>query len=122
MRVAPLANMQGRAESSSCENYVQVEKDELYMMKIFTAVAVVMTLVACNDIESRVECVAICDKYSECYDSDYDVDGCAEECTDKYDADEDFIEDIDACDNCVDDKSCAESTFACAADCAGIVP
>jgi hypothetical protein len=92
------------------------------MLKISTTVAFLAVLGACNDIESRVECVAICDKYADCYDSDYDVDGCAEECTDEYDADEDFIKKIDACDNCVDDKSCTESTFACAADCVGIVP
>ena len=84
--------------------------------------AAMLMLGACDDIESRVECVQICDKYSECYDSDYDVDGCAEECTDEYEADESYLEKIDACDTCLEDKSCTESTFRCSDECIGIVP
>lgn len=84
--------------------------------------SLVLMLGACDTVESRVECVQICDRYAECHDSDYDVDRCAEECTDEYDADDSYLEKIDACDSCIEEKSCTESTFKCADECIGIVP
>lgn len=88
--------------------------------------AVLLALVpacgAADEVESQVECEAICDRYAECYDSDYDVGECAAECKDEFDEDADYLEKIDDCDACIDDKSCSESTFACADECLGIVP
>lgn len=92
------------------------------MNKLFAGMLAVLWLGACDDIEARVECVQICDRYAECFDSDYNVDRCSEECTDEYEKDESYLKKIDDCESCIDDKSCSESTFKCADECIGIVP
>lgn len=77
---------------------------------------------AADEIESQIECPQICKKYSECFDKDYDVDECSSDCKREFDKDPDYINKIDACHSCIEDKSCSESTFSCADECVGIVP
>lgn len=77
---------------------------------------------AADEVESQVDCLDICQRYSDCFDSDYDVSECQSECEGKVDEDESFLEDVSGCDNCIDDRSCSEGAFACTDDCAGIVP
>jgi hypothetical protein len=83
---------------------------------------------ACSDdpsdplkgIDRTTDCSAICDKYKECFDNDYNVDKCHDNCADMTsDSDTDKIDD---CESCIDDKSCASGAFSCATECAGIVP
>lgn len=92
----------------------------------FALTGLFIAVVGCSDvaeeIESQIDCPSICQKYADCYDDDYDVDECAEECEAEFDEDPDYIDKIDACDDCIDDKSCSESTFKCADECIGIVP
>ena len=77
---------------------------------------------AADEVESHIECDAICEKYADCYDSDYDIEECASDCRAEFDEDADYLDKIDACDSCIEDKSCSESTFECTDECVGIVP
>jgi hypothetical protein len=77
---------------------------------------------AVDEITNTVNCRSVCERYSECIDSDYDVDGCTDRCEGEADASEDREAKLEACENCIDDRSCATATFACAAECGGIVP
>jgi hypothetical protein len=70
----------------------------------------------CTQAAERVDCNAVCSRYQECFDSDYDVDDCVARCSDSDDTNA-----ADECEACIDDASCAES-FACTPECAGIVP
>lgn len=84
-----------------------------------------LTLLGCGvaeEVESQLDCQDICDRYAECYDSDYDVDECRSDCEQEVDEDSEYLEKIDACDACLEDKSCAEGTFSCTDECLGIVP
>ena len=63
----------------------------------------------------------ICDRYRDCFDADYDTAACRNRCEDNADADESFADHADDCENCLDDRSCTGS-FACVAECSGIVP
>lgn len=81
-------------------------------------------LAACSDSVEKVDqftdCMDICNRYADCIDSDYDVGKCEDRCRDK-----DFKNDnnvVDKCENCLDDKSCTGSVFACSVECASIVP
>jgi hypothetical protein len=52
--------------------------------------------------------------------TDIDVTDCTDYCEDRADADPDVERSADACDDCIEDKSCAEAS-ACIPDCA-LVP
>ena len=75
-----------------------------------------------NEVDRLIDCQQICSRYSDCFDSDYDVGECRSSCEDEADADADFEDRVDACENCLDGASCTEGTASCIDECAGIVP
>jgi hypothetical protein len=76
---------------------------------------------AADEVDNTVDCAQICHRYSDCFDSNYDVSGCTDECEDNADIDQTFENKKESCDSCIDDKACSES-FPCATQCSGIVP
>jgi hypothetical protein len=79
-------------------------------------------LLACgddNEIDRTFDCGSICSRYSECV-TDIDVGECTDYCEDQAEADPNVEQAADACDDCIEDKSCAESS-ACIPDCS-LVP
>lgn len=70
----------------------------------------------CSNVAERIDCSKVCNRYQECFDSDYDVDKCVDECSN-----DDDVNEADQCEACIDGASCTES-FACVSECAGIVP
>ncbi len=84
----------------------------------FSLVAV--PFAACDSVETLVDCNAICDKYADCFDPDADVEECRNRCEENAD-DEAYADDVDACEACIDDKTCVESAVECTAECGGIV-
>jgi hypothetical protein len=81
----------------------------------------VLVFFGCKTADNAVDCQGICDRYQECFDESYDVSDCTERCLDDA-SNEGYDTQADACDACIDDKSCASATFNCATKCAGIVP
>lgn len=77
---------------------------------------------AVDEATNTVNCASVCNRYADCFDQDFDVEGCTDRCEDEADASENREERLEACDSCIDDKSCAAATFNCASQCAGIVP
>jgi hypothetical protein len=78
--------------------------------------------VGCNEIEQHAECVDVCDRYNECFDSSYDTEACIDRCSDDADQSAAFASQLNVCEACQDDRACSETVFPCADDCAGIVP
>lgn len=93
-------------------------------MKPTNIFAVLLTslLLSCSAVEDAVNCRQVCDRYQECFDSDYDVSECVDTCTDEADEDDDYSRRVDVCESCIDGLSCGEATFDCATECVGIVP
>jgi hypothetical protein len=83
-------------------------------------------LVGCSDtvddITNNIDCHSVCQRYSDCFDSGYDIDGCTDKCENNADSDSDRQRKLHACDDCIDDRSCTSATFNCADECVGIVP
>jgi len=77
---------------------------------------------AANAITNPIDCHHVCQRYADCYNSSYDVDGCASKCADKANDSNNNQDHLDACNGCIGDKSCLNATFSCASDCSGIVP
>jgi hypothetical protein len=76
----------------------------------------------CGEADKIFDCQSVCNRYKTCFDSNYDVGACRSRCKDKADADKTFQDKADACESCIDDKSCSEATFKCATECGGVVP
>ena len=75
-----------------------------------------------DEVDNKIDCHSVCRRSADCFDSANDVEGCEDKCEASADADADRQRKLDACSNCIDDKSCSSATFNCAGDCVGIVP
>ena len=75
---------------------------------------------AADDIDQYTDCIDICGRYADCIDSSYDTDACADRCEEM--DHRNGTTRVDTCENCLDDRSCTGSVFACTAECVGIVP
>jgi hypothetical protein len=89
-------------------------------------VAALLAAVGCSstvdEVTNKIDCHSVCSRYADCFNMDYDVDGCSDKCENSADNDNDRQRKLKACDDCIDDRSCTSATFNCADDCAGIVP
>lgn len=77
---------------------------------------------SCDEADRAFDCQSVCSRYQDCFNSDYDVGACRDRCRDKAAADKEFERKADACETCIDDRSCSSATFSCATECVGIVP
>lgn len=75
-----------------------------------------------NEIDRVTDCQDICARYADCFDASYDVGACRSRCADSARDNASFDQRVDQCENCLDDRSCTSSAFACTAECATIVP
>lgn len=84
-----------------------------------------VTLFGCSavdEISNKIDCHQVCQRYADCFKSDYDVDGCTDKCEASANDDAQRERKLEMCDSCIDDRSCNDATFNCADDCLGIVP
>lgn len=88
----------------------------------FVPLALALPSMGCDSIERIYDCNAICTKYRDCADADYDVSACTDDCREAAADSEAFEDKADDCQECVDDRSCVGAAFGCASECAGIVP
>lgn len=79
-------------------------------------------LSGCDSAIRAANCQDICARYSDCFDTTYDVSGCQSRCDDSATNNADFDQQVKNCSNCIDDRSCTSTAFACSVECAGIVP
>lgn len=89
---------------------------------LFTLLASGCTEEATDPIVNRITCADVCNRYQECFDEDYDVEACTDRCEDDATAREDKEDQLEECDACIDDESCASATFGCASQCVQFVP
>ena len=101
-------------------------KNRFHVVMSLVLVAAAAAFAGCGEatveVTNTVNCASVCGRYADCFDSDFDVDGCTDRCEDEADASESREERLQACDSCIDDRSCTDATFNCASECAGIVP
>jgi hypothetical protein len=97
------------------------------MRRIATILAVLtvgLAAVSCDaadKVENKITCADVCNRYKDCFDSDYDVDECTDECEAEANSDEDKDQRLEDCDECIDDESCTSSAFECSTECAGVI-
>jgi len=81
----------------------------------------IVALSACDKADEAFDCNMICNRYSDCFDANYDVAACVDRCENNAADSDTFSDHADDCENCLDDRSCTGS-FACIDECSGIVP
>jgi len=92
---------------------------------VLSAVALAWAASACDATDSvanRITCGDVCERYRDCFDDDYDVDGCTDRCENDATADEEKEAELEECDACIDDESCTAAVFECTTECAAFVP
>ena len=94
----------------------------LFAFFVIFAMSIGALLYGCDSVDNAIDCRQICGRYASCWDTHYNVEACADRCRRDGEADRDYRRKSDICDACMDDRSCAAATFACASECAGIVP
>ncbi len=77
---------------------------------------------AADEVSDSIDCSSVCHRYSDCFDADYDTDGCSDRCESDASNNEDRQRRLHLCDDCINERSCTGATFNCADDCVGIVP
>ncbi len=85
------------------------------------AVLVGLSVVGCDDIDNKLDCESVCNRYKECVNDDYDVDSCKSSCESEANASEDKERQLETCDTCIQDRSCGGAVFNCSTECAGII-
>lgn len=94
-----------------------------YAALIFGALAAVSACGSDDDSAGTpITCASVCQRYAKCFDSNYDVGGCTTRCTEDATAKQEKQDQLDACNSCIGDKSCASSVFSCGTDCGHFVP
>ena len=94
----------------------------MFWKEVLLAVCVLgLSLSGCDELEQAFDCKYICDRYTECVDESYDTSACVSRCRDNAASDDSFAALADACESCLDDRSCVES-ITCTRECVGIVP
>lgn len=79
------------------------------------------TAAGCNSVDNAIDCGAICSKYKDCFDSDYDTAACESRCRSNAEQ-PDYEAKVEACETCIDSRSCTGAAFGCATECAAVVP
>jgi hypothetical protein len=76
----------------------------------------------CDSAKAAFDCQQVCERYKDCYNQDYDVGACRNQCRSMAEKNDTWQDKADDCASCIGDKSCLNATFSCATECAGIVP
>jgi hypothetical protein len=92
------------------------------MTRAFLLFVAAVAISSCGVVQNAVDCQSICNRYKTCFDANYDVGACADRCRTDSNNNPDYEAESKACSDCIDDKSCASSTFTCATSCGTIVP
>lgn len=75
-----------------------------------------------EEVVNHITCKDVCQRYADCFDSGYDVDGCTTRCTNDATASEAKEDRLELCNECIDEASCAGAAFGCATECSPFVP
>lgn len=75
-----------------------------------------------DEIGNVIDCAHVCNRYKDCFNSNYDVSSCTNQCQSDAGASSDKEARLEKCNSCIGDRSCVSATFNCATDCAGVIP
>ena len=86
------------------------------------ALGVLSSTFGCGAVDAAFDCHSVCQKYKDCFDNAYDVSACSSRCRSAAADDNTYRSKADACQACINARSCASATFSCSLECGSIVP
>lgn len=86
------------------------------------ALASLLGATGCGAVDNAFDCNAVCTRYRDCFDRNYDVASCRTRCDNRGTATEEGRREVNRCDACISGLSCTGAVFQCAGECGGIVP
>ncbi len=69
----------------------------------------------------ETDCKQICERYEECVDGDTDIDDCTAKCVERSVESDNFRDDVDDCESCLDNDTCLENIFGCNDECKDVL-
>ena len=75
----------------------------------------------CDSVQNEFNCTDLCNRYQSCFDKSYDTSTCSSRCTSAANNNQNFDQQANSCQNCMNQNSCAGAALACPS-CTGIVP
>ena len=95
---------------------------------LFGALFLVGGAVACDGPLSgddgnvfETDCKQICERYEECVDGDTNIDDCTDKCIERSIESDNFQQEVDGCETCLDNDTCLENVFGCNAECGDVL-
>lgn len=76
---------------------------------------------SCDAVDNAFDCQAACTKYRDCFDGNFDVGACRDRCRSRADNSDTAMQQADACENCIDGRSCPSATVACSDECGPLI-
>ena len=77
--------------------------------------------VGCGATIPTAECASVCNRYGDCFDGSFNVQGCIAQCRTSAAADKGFVTTLQRCDVCISEEACVQAAFPCAAVCTGVI-
>ena len=75
-----------------------------------------LALASCSSVDevtNSIDCHTVCQRYADCFNSDYDVDGCSDRCETNADSADDRQRKLKACDTCIGTGGISMTAWAC---------
>ena len=94
----------------------------VWVMGIAGLLSAAVGLTGCGAADAAFDCQAVCSRYKDCYDPNYDVAKCRSDCRADSANNPAIRNDADQCEACIGGMSCLSATFNCASTCGSIVP
>ena len=76
----------------------------------------------CGAIDAVIDCHAICTRYSDCFNTTYDVAACESRCRTSSADNATYRHQADVCSTCINSISCTTTLFTCGTQCSSVVP
>lgn len=88
-------------------------------MKRLLSLFLLLSAIACgaSAAEGESDCRGICNAQKNCRDGSFDAAVCAENCNARSRDDEAFEEAVEECEECIEERTCAEVGTSCDAVC-----
>lgn len=78
---------------------------------------------AADPVTNKFDCQDVCQRYSDCFDHDYDVEACRHRCESDASNSDAKQSKLDACHDCIGDQSsCVADIAKCTDSCGAFVP
>src|SRR5262245_20126083 len=79
------------------------------------------TLNGCGEAQELLDRAQMCQAQQDCVDDGFDVNACTDRCERRSDQDQNYLNSARLCDECIENRACAQQAAECSQYCSPIV-